>query len=121
MSDVGEFDDAVLTEREERNALRRVAGLSTELTDISEVEYRQLRLEQVVLVGVWTTGTAEQAQRSMAELARLAETAGSQVLEGFVQRRDKPDAATFVGSGKAAELKQTVAALGADTVICDGS
>ena len=120
MSDVGEFDDAVLTEREERNALRRVAGLSTELTDISEVEYRQLRLEQVVLVGVWTTGTAEQAQRSMAELARLAETAGSQVLEGFVQRRDKPDAATFVGSGKAAELKQTVAALGADTVICDG-
>lgn len=120
MRDVGEFDDAVLTEREERNALRRVAGLSTELTDISEVEYRQLRLEQVVLVGVWTTGTAEQAQRSMAELARLAETAGSQVLEGFVQRRDKPDAATFVGSGKAAELKQTVAALGADTVICDG-
>lgn len=120
VSDVSEYDDAVLAEREDRDALRRVAGLSTELTDISEVEYRQLRLEQVVLVGVWTTGTAEQAQRSLAELARLAETAGSQVLDAFVQRRDKPDAATFVGSGKAAELKQTVAALGADTVICDG-
>lgn len=120
MVEDAEFDDAVLAEREERDALRRVAGLSTELTDISEVEYRQLRLEQVVLVGVWTSGTAEQAQRSLAELARLAETAGSQVLAGFVQRRDKPDAATFVGSGKAAELRETVAALGADTVICDG-
>ncbi|MGI8522866.1 MAG: GTPase HflX, partial [Nocardioides sp.] len=37
----------------ERHALRRVAGLSTELEDISEVEYRQLRLERVILVGVW--------------------------------------------------------------------
>lgn len=110
----------VLTEQLERDALRRVAGLSTELQDISEVEYRQLRLERVVLVGVWTSGTAEDAQRSLAELARLAETAGSEVLEGFVQRRDKPDPATFVGSGKARELKETVAALGADTVICDG-
>ena len=36
---------------EERHALRRVAGLSTELQDISEVEYRALRLERVVLVG----------------------------------------------------------------------
>ena len=44
-------------ELEERSALRRVAGLSTELEDISEVEYRQIRLERVVLVGVWTEGT----------------------------------------------------------------
>lgn len=115
-----DVDDAVLTEQEERQALRRIAGLSTELEDISEVEYRQVRLERVVLVGVWTSGTVEDAKRSLSELARLAETAGSQVLDGFVQRRDKPDAATFVGSGKAAELKETVAALGADTVICDG-
>ncbi len=109
-----------MTEQLEREALRRVPGLSTELQDISEVEYRQLRLEQVILVGVWTSGTAEDAQRSLAELARLAETAGSKVLDGFVQRRDKPDPATFVGSGKAKELKETAAALGADTVICDG-
>lgn len=115
-----ELDESVRNEQQEREALRRVAGLSTELQDISEVEYRQLRLERVVLVGVWTSGTAEDAQRSLAELARLAETAGSQVLDGFVQRRDKPDAATFVGSGKAKELKETVAVLGADTVICDG-
>ncbi|MGI8799081.1 MAG: GTPase HflX [Pseudonocardia sp.] len=107
-------------ELQERSALRRVAGISTELTDVTEVEYRSLRLEQVVLVGVWTEGSAEQAEESMAELARLAETAGSVVLEALVQRRQRPDPATFVGSGKVAELAETVRANGADTVICDG-
>ena len=104
----------------ERRALRRVEGLSTELSDISEVEYRQVRLERVVLVGVWTEGSAESAQLSMAELARLAETAGSQVLEAMVQRRTKPDPATFIGSGKVEELAEVVRAESADTVICDG-
>src|SRR3712207_4279829 len=105
---------------EARGALRRVAGLSTELADISEVEYRQLRLERVVLVGVWTEGTQADADRSLAELAALAETAGSEVLEAVTQRRDKPDAGTYVGSGKATEVRDIVAATGADTVICDG-
>ena len=105
---------------EDRTALRRVAGMSTELTDISEVEYRQLRLERVVLVGVWTEGSAADAEASLAELAALAETAGSEVLEGLIQRRDKPDASTYIGSGKAAELRDVVVATGADTVICDG-
>jgi GTP-binding protein HflX len=104
----------------ERNALRRVAGLSTELTDITEVEYRQLRLERVVLIGVWTDGTIDDAENSLAELAALAETAGSQVLEALMQRRDRPDPATYVGSGKAAELRDIVSAVAADTVICDG-
>lgn len=105
---------------EDRAALRRVAGLSTELADISEVEYRQLRLERVVLVGVWTDGTSADADNSLAELAALAETAGSEVLEGLIQRRDKPDASTYIGSGKALELREIVLATGADTVICDG-
>jgi GTPase len=105
---------------DDRAALRRVAGLSTELADVSEVEYRQLRLERVVLVGVWTDGTAADADASLAELAALAETAGSEVLEGMVQRRSKPDPSTYIGSGKAAELRDVVTATGADTVICDG-
>ena len=105
---------------EDRTALRRVAGLSTELADISEVEYRQLRLERVVLVGVWTEGSAADADASLAELAALAETAGSEVLEGLIQRRDKPDPSTYIGSGKAAGLRDVVVATGADTVICDG-
>ncbi|CAL9589955.1 GTPase HflX [Saccharothrix sp. NPDC042600] len=104
----------------DRAALRRVAGLSTELEDITEVEYRQLRLERVVLVGVWTEGTAADSEASLAELALLAETAGSEVLEGLVQRRDRPDPATYIGSGKVAELRDVVIATGADTVICDG-
>ncbi|MEU6712526.1 GTPase HflX [Nonomuraea sp. NPDC046802] len=105
---------------EERQALRRVAGLSTELQDVSEVEYRQLRLERVVLVGVWTSGTSEDAENSLLELKLLAETAGSQVLDGLIQRRQKPDPATYIGSGKALELRDVVESSGADTVICDG-
>src|SRR5918992_5132073 len=104
----------------DRQALRRVAGLSTELHDITEVEYRALRLERVVLIGVWTDGDEARAENSLRELALLAETAGSQVLEGLMQRRPKPDPATYIGAGKAAELSDVVVASGADTVICDG-
>lgn len=105
---------------EARANLRRVAGLGTELTDVTEVEYRQLRLEKVVLIGVWSGGDYALVERSMAELAQLAETAGSQVLDALVQRRDQPDASTYIGSGKLAELRQIVVATGADTVICNG-
>lgn len=105
---------------EERSSLKRVAGLSTELQDVNDAEYRRLRLERVVLVGVWTEGTAERAEAAMAELAQLAETAGSEVCDALIQRRDRPDAATYIGSGKARELKDVIAATGADTVICDG-
>src|SRR5215510_8924244 len=85
----------------DRHALRRVAGLSTVLTD------------------VWTEGTLASAENSLRELSRLAETAGSIVLDGLVQRRGRPDPATYVGAGKAAELASLVTATGADTVICD--
>src|SRR5215472_15314781 len=105
---------------EDRQSLRRVAGLSTELVDVSEVEYRTLRLERVVLLGVWTEGTLAAAENSLRELALLAETAGSEVLDGVVQRRSRPDASTYVGAGKARELAEIVTATGADTVICDG-
>lgn len=104
----------------ERNALRRSASLSTELEDVTEVEYRQLRLERVVLAGIWSTGTMADAENSLRELAALAETAGSEVLDGIVQRRAKPDPATYLGQGKAQELKDIVAATGADTVVIDG-
>ena len=105
---------------EDRSALRRVGGLSTELQDVSEVEYRQVRLERVVLVGVWTSGSVTDAENSLRELSALAETAGAEVLDGVTQRRDKPDAATYIGSGKARELRDIVIECAADTVICDG-
>jgi GTP-binding protein HflX len=123
-ADDGDDQDPELTVGEqdlaERYALRRVAGLSTELEDISEVEYRQLRLERVVLVGVWTDGSVQDAENSMAELAALAETAGSEVLDAVFQRRDKPDPATYIGRGKVEGIGEIVRANGADTVICDG-
>ncbi len=104
----------------DRISLRRVAGMSTELTDITEVEYRRLLLERVVLVSVWTTGSEVDAENAMAELKLLSETAGSQVLEGLIQRRSRPDPATYIGRGKVDELRDVVVATGADTVICDG-
>src|ERR1700744_1440681 len=90
---------------DDRAALRRGAGVSTEIADISGVDDRQLRLERFLLVGLWPAGSAADADASLAELAALAETAGSEVLEGMIQRRSKPDAGTFIGSGKAAELR----------------
>lgn len=100
--------------------MRRVSGLSTELEDVTEVEYRQLRLEKVVLAGVWTTGSTTDAENSIRELAALAETAGSQILDGVLQRRQSPDPGTYLGKGKAEELRAIVDATGADTVVCDG-
>ncbi|GAB3754603.1 GTPase HflX [Yimella radicis] len=120
LEDGTEHRDGDQLDRAERAALRRVEGLSTELQDVTEVEYRQLRLERVVLAGVWTEGTVEDADNSMRELAALAETAGSTVLAGVMQRRSKPDPSTWMGSGKAADLRAIVIAEGADTVIADG-
>jgi GTP-binding protein HflX len=116
--------DAVVTngelDLEARNSLRRVAGLSTDLEEDYDVEYRQLRLEKVVLVGVWATGSEADAENAMTELAALAQTAGSQVLEALIQRRKQIDPATFIGRGKVDEVRDVVRAQGADTVICDG-
>lgn len=129
-------DDDGALEREARAGTRRVASLSTELEDVSEVEYRQVRLEKVVLVGLELPTArpstvpgaahaleavdAQDAETSLAELAALAETAGSEVMDALIQKRDHPDPATYLGSGKAQELAEMVAAAGADTVIVDG-
>lgn len=108
----------------ERNSFRSVTG-ATELrsedhTGEYEVEYRKLRLEQVLLVGAWTEGTVAEIEASMWELAALAKTAGAQVLDMLYQKRDKPDPGTYIGSGKVAELREIAQATNADTVIFDG-
>lgn len=106
----------------ERNSFRCVSTTirAEDTTDGYEVEYRKLRLEQVVLVGVWTEGTVAEVEATMAELAALTETAGAEVVEAIYQKRDKPDPGTYIGRGKVQELKEIVEATGADTVICDG-
>jgi GTP-binding protein HflX len=103
----------------DRAALQRVPGLSTQMQDISEVEYRELQLEKVVLIGIWGENSLADAENSLRELAALAETAGAQVLDGQLQRRQHPDPATFLGKGKAQELRELVRSLGADTVVAD--
>jgi GTP-binding protein HflX len=118
LAPASEYDGDQL-DLEERASLRRVPGLSTELEDITEVEYRQLRLERVVLIGVWGAGTLTGAENSLRELAALAETAGAEVLDGLLQRRAKPDPASYFGKGKAEELRELVKDVGADTVIAD--
>lgn len=109
---------------EARSSLRRLTRGSdihaTDQDDGYDVEYRKLRLERVILVGVWTTGTTAEIEATMQELAALAETAGSEVVQMLYQKRDKPDPGTYIGSGKVAELKDIVMSTGVDTVICDG-
>ncbi len=118
--DNSEYEESEQQDLQDRQALKRVHGLSTELQDVNDAEYRQLRLEKVVLVGVWTEGTLQDAENSLKELSALAETAGSQVMDGLMQRRDRADPSTYIGSGKVEELRQVVMATGADTVVCDG-
>ena len=58
---VGQRDAEEWEERESRNQLKHVAGLG-ELQDVTEVEYRKVRLERVVLVGVWSSAVTTQAK-----------------------------------------------------------
>lgn len=115
-----ETHDEQWQERESRNALKHVAGLG-EIQDVTEVEYRKVRLERVVLVGVWSSRETTQAaaEESLRELAALAETAGAVVCDGLLQHRIKPVRATYVGSGKARELAGIVAQDEADTIVVD--
>jgi GTP-binding protein HflX len=114
-----EESQEIWEERESRNALRHIAGLSTELQDVNQVEYRKVRLERVVLVGTWSAAETTQAdaEESMRELAALADTAGAEVLDALLQHRFKPDPASYIGSGKAKEVARIVASEEADTVI----
>jgi len=115
---IGELD------LEARASLRRLSRGSeihaTDQDDGYDVEYRKLRLERVILVGVWTEGSTAEIEANMQELAALATTAGSEVVDMLYQKRSRPDPGTYIGTGKVQELKEIVMATGVDTVICDG-
>ena len=68
--------------------------------------------ERAVLMGI-------EIEESLQELARLADTAGAEVVGMFLQKRDKPDSALFIGKGRADELTRQAQALEADMVIFD--
>jgi GTPase len=82
--------------------------------DLEVVRQRAL----LVGTGVGTRGIAE-AEASLAELALLTDTAGADPIDSVLQRRDRPDPATYVGGGKAAELAELAEATDVDVVIFD--
>ena len=102
-----------MTPRDERRpgSRRRITELPPEL--------QALRLERAVLVGLSRGRDGAQAESSLEELRRLSDTAGAEVIETLLHRRDKPDPATFIGKGKAQEVRDIVRGSGADTVIFD--
>ena len=74
--------------------------------------------EKIVLVGVLFPGvTPEELDRQLDELALLVDTAGADVAARVIQRRDAPDPATFLGSGKVQELRDICLAVDSDTVV----
>ncbi|MDA8365763.1 MAG: GTPase HflX, partial [Actinomycetota bacterium] len=76
--------------------------------------------ERIVVVGVvFPGGSLDETERALDELCELVDTAGADVVDRIVQRRDAPDPATFIGSGKAAELLERCLTVDADTVVFD--
>jgi len=74
--------------------------------------------EKIVLVGVQFPGVSgEDLEHQLDELALLVDTAGADVVARVVQRRDAPDPATFLGSGKVDELREICLAVDSDTVV----
>ena len=81
--------------------------------------YENLELpEQAVLVGV-DTGDFD-AEASLAELEELARTAGAEVAAQMLQKREKPDSATYIGAGKLEELKEFCQSNDVDLIVADG-
>jgi GTPase len=83
-------------------------------TDFDVVRQRAL----LVGTGVGARNVAD-AEASLQELALLTDTAGADPMETVLQRRDRPDPATYVGAGKAEELHELAEALDVDVVVFD--
>ncbi|MGH9000859.1 MAG: GTPase HflX, partial [Acidimicrobiia bacterium] len=83
----------------------------------TEVDLGVIR-QRALLVG-GGEASADEAEASLAELALLTETAGADPVELVAQRRDIPDPATYVGKGKAEELRELAEALDVDLVVFD--
>jgi GTP-binding protein HflX len=84
------------------------------------IQTRDTRTQRVFLVGLeLKSGDAGATRESLAELAELAETAGGVVIGEGTQKTESPNAATYIGKGKAAEFAAYCKANDVDTVIFD--
>lgn len=108
-----ELDESEEPEESHRGAFGDYGGASSGLIE------RTFR-ERIVLVGVTRDGgDSDDTDASLDELALLVDTAGADAVERVHQNRISPDPATFVGSGKAKEIKQLAEAVDCDTVVFD--
>jgi GTPase len=88
---------------------------------LSELKRSELsvRQEKAVLVGVILPGSTADPRDPLGELASLAKTAGAKVVAAVLQKRQKPESGTYLGSGKAIEVAQLAKKHDADVVIFD--
>ena len=93
------------------------AGRQRRRLTATEVDLGVVR-QRALLVGGGDV-SLDEAESSLAELALLTDTAGAEPVELALQRRDKPDPATFIGKGKAEELRELVEMMDLDVVIFD--
>jgi GTP-binding protein HflX len=99
----------------DRRASRNRRRLTATVTDLA------VRRQRALLVSLAADGrSAAEAELSLLELARLTDTAGSDPVGQVVQQRSRPDPATFIGKGKAAELAELGRRLDVDVVVIDG-
>ena len=87
-------------------------ALSDTLVGREETRSSGKTKEKAILMGI-------ESRESLEELQRLAETAGAEVCGVFLQKRDKPDSALYIGRGRAEELARDCQALEADLCIFD--
>ncbi|MCJ7671306.1 MAG: GTPase HflX [Acidimicrobiia bacterium] len=99
--------------------MSRTVGRGRRRLTATEVDLEVLR-QRALLVGTgFGPQGLEDAERSLAELALLTDTAGADPVDTVLQRRDRPDSATYVGKGKVDELRELVEALDVDVVVFD--
>jgi len=99
--------------------MARRGGRQRRRLTATEIDLGVVR-QQALLVGTGSgTRTLDEAEASLSELGLLTDTAGAEPVESVLQRRDAPDPATYIGSGKAQELRGLADALDADVVVFD--
>jgi len=88
--------------------------LTATVTDVS------VEVQRALIVGLDDGRDSAGVEVSLNEIERLVDTAGSETVERAVQKRAKPDPATYIGKGKAEELASIGRALDIDLVVVDG-
>jgi GTPase len=97
-----------------------VEGLESEFRREFVAQQVDAERERVLIVGLWTDDISkERFEDGLAEIARLVETAGGEVLQTMQQKRSQPHPQTVVGAGKVQEIALSVQTLGANLVVFD--